>query len=82
MDPVPGTNNQVDLNYNVTEMPSAQLSFGVGYGTDGFLVQAGFNQSNFMGTGSTLGLNFSNDSLYRNYTINYFNPYFHIYFKR
>ena len=61
--PVPGSPDQVDLNYKVTEGPSAQAIAGVGYGTDGFVVNAGVNQNNFLGTGRSLGINFQN-SLY------------------
>lgn len=73
---VPGIPDQVDLNYRVTEAPSAQATAGVGYGTDGFVINAGVNQSNFLGTGKTLGVNFQNSLYSTNYSINYNNPYY------
>ncbi|MFN7098080.1 MAG: outer membrane protein assembly factor BamA, partial [Gammaproteobacteria bacterium] len=75
--PVPGTDNQVDLNVNVTEAPSATLTAGIGYSdTDGLLLNAGYNQPNFLGTGKNLGINFNTSDFQRYYSISYFNPYY------
>lgn len=75
--PVPGTDNQVDLNVDVTEAPSATLTAGIGYSdTDGLLLNAGYNQPNFLGTGKNLGVNFNTSDFQRYYSINYFNPYY------
>lgn len=73
---VPGVPDQVDLNYNVTESPSAQAVVGVGYGTDGVMLNAGINQSNFLGTGKTIGLNASANRYMTGYSLNYNNPYY------
>lgn len=73
---VPGIPDEVDLDYNVTEAPSSQASAGVGYGTDGFVVNAGLNQNNFLGSGKTLGVNFQNSLYSTDYSINYNNPYY------
>lgn len=73
---VPGMSDLVDLNYKVTEAPAAQAIFGVGYGTDGFLVNASLNQPNFLGSGNSLGLNFNNSRYATTYSINYTNPYY------
>jgi outer membrane protein insertion porin family len=74
--PVSATNNQVDLDYSVTEQPSAQATVGAGYGTDGFLVNAGVNEKNFMGTGKQVGVNFADSLFQRSYSFNYNNPYY------
>ncbi len=74
--PVPNAADQVDLNYKVTEGPSAQAIAGVGYGTDGFVVNAGVNQNNFLGTGRSLGVNFQNSLYSTLYSVNYNNPYY------
>ena len=74
--PVPGVSDQVDLNYKVTEAPSAQAIAGVGYGTDGFVINAGVNQSNFLGTGNTLGVNFQNSLYSTDYSLSYNNPFY------
>ena len=72
--PVPGTNNQVDVDYNVTEKSSASATAGAGYGTDGFVISAGINQSNFLGTGDSVGVNFNSDPYARTYSFNFNNP--------
>lgn len=75
--PVPGTDDQVDLNVNVTEAPSATLTAGIGYSdTDGLLLNAGYNQPNFLGSGKNLGVNFNTSDFQRYYSISYFNPYY------
>lgn len=75
--PVAGTNNQVDLEYHVTETPSTTASASVGYGSMGFQFNAGINEPNFLGTGRTVGINFSTRSDYKDYSINYYNPYYY-----
>jgi len=76
-EPVPGSTDEVDLDVKVTEAPSATLTFGAGYSdTDGFLINAGYNQPNFLGTGKNLGINFNTSDFERYYSINYFNPYY------
>lgn len=75
--PVPGSDDQVDIKVDVTEAPSATLTAGIGYSdTDGFLINAGYNQPNFLGTGKNLGINFNTSDFERYYNINYFNPYY------
>ncbi|MFI4963540.1 MAG: outer membrane protein assembly factor BamA, partial [Legionellales bacterium] len=57
--PVPGTNNQVDLDVNVEEAPSAEASASIGYGTNGYQFNTSVNQHNFMGTGRSMGAAFN-----------------------
>ncbi|MFO1433469.1 MAG: outer membrane protein assembly factor BamA [Candidatus Competibacteraceae bacterium] len=76
---VPGTNDQVDVNYTVVERPSGSLIFGVGYGQGaGLLLNASLNQDNFLGTGNTFNLNFNNSRITTNYSIAFNNPYYTI----
>lgn len=74
--PVPGTNNQVDVIYNVTEAAAGQASVSVGYGTLGWQFGAGITQPNFLGTGKSVGVNFTTSSYQTSYNINYYNPYY------
>ncbi|MCR9192058.1 MAG: outer membrane protein assembly factor BamA [Gammaproteobacteria bacterium] len=74
--PIPGANNQVDLDVEVAEAPSAEASASVGYGSTGPQVNASFNQYNFMGTGRTVGLSFNASWWGQNYSFNYFNPFY------
>ena len=74
--PVPGTNNQVDLDVSVEEAPSAEATASVGYGTNGPQVNAALNQYNFMGTGRTVGLAFNASYWGQDYSFNYYNPFY------
>jgi len=74
--PVPGANNQVDLDVHVEEAPSAEANASVGYGTTGPQFNASFNQYNFMGTGRTMGLAFNASYWGQDYTFNYYNPFY------
>lgn len=74
--PVPGANNQVDLDVQVEEAPSAEASASLGYGTTGPQFNAAFNQYNFMGTGRTIGFGFNASYWGQDYTFNYYNPFY------
>jgi outer membrane protein insertion porin family len=74
--PVPGTNNQVDLDVQVEEAPSAEATASVGYGTNGPQFNAAFNQHNFMGTGRSAGLSFNASYWGQEYAFNYYNPFY------
>ncbi len=74
--PVPGENNQVDLDIDIEEAPSAEANASIGYGTNGPQVNAAFNQHNFLGTGRSMGLSFNASYWGQNYSVNYFNPFY------
>ncbi len=74
---VPGTNDQVDVNYTVVERPSGSLMFGVGYGQDsGVLLNASVTQNNFLGTGNQMSLVLNNSTASDNYSLYFNNPYY------
>lgn len=74
---VPGTNDQVDVNYTVVERPSGSLMFGIGYGQDsGLLLNASVTQNNFLGTGNQMSVVLNRADYGENYSIFYNNPYF------
>lgn len=75
--PVPGTEDQVDVNYKVKEENSAQASAKLGYSqANGLIVGAGVNQKNFLGTGNTFGINFNRSQYETFFGIDYANPYY------
>lgn len=74
--PVLGMDNQVDLDYKITEGNAAQATAGIGYGTNGLLFNAGFQQPNFMGSGNSVGFNFTGSKFAQMYSFNYNNPYY------
>jgi outer membrane protein insertion porin family len=75
--PVPGSNNEVDLDIGLEEAPSAEASASIGYGTTGPQVNAALNQYNFMGTGRSLGFSFNASYWGQNYSFNYYNPFYY-----
>ena len=74
---VPGTADQVDVNFKVTERQTGNLSFGLGYSTtENVVVTASLSQSNFMGTGNALSFSVNAGSVNQNYALSYTNPYY------
>jgi outer membrane protein insertion porin family len=74
--PVPGSDDQIDVNYKLTEDNSAQVTASMGYSKlDHVIFSAGLNQKNFLGTGNTLGFNFQHSRFNTFYGINFMNPY-------
>ena len=72
-----GTADQVDVNYSVIERPTGSLSLGVGYSDQqGALVNFALSQDNFVGTGNKVSINLDNSQVTKNYSFEYFNPYF------
>ncbi len=75
--PVPGTDDQVDINYKVKEDNAAQANVSIGYSRlDHIILSAGLLQKNFLGTGNTMGLNLSKSRFASFYGIDYTNPYY------
>ncbi|GAB4300440.1 MAG: outer membrane protein assembly factor BamA [Methylophaga sp.] len=74
--PVPGVQDQVDLDFNVSETPSGSLSAGVGYSqSDGIIFNANITQKNFLGSGKHIRFGFNNSSINTVYSFGYTNPY-------
>ncbi len=73
---VPGTDDQVDLEVNVTEGPSGSFSAGFGYGTEGASVNLAFSQENLFGTGQSMQFAFDNNDTTRQLSLSIRDPYF------
>ena len=75
--PVPGTIDLVDVNVNVTEKSTGNISIGAGYSSAEKVVLSGsISQSNIFGSGKFLALQVNTGKLNRTLSINYTNPYF------
>ena len=75
--PVPGTSDQVDLDFDVVEVPSGNLSFGAGLSQDsGVILSSELSHRNFLGSGNRLSLVFNNSKSRRNFSFSWFNPYY------
>lgn len=74
---VPGTNDQVDVNFTVVERPSGNLLASVGYSqTGGVLFSASVEQDNFLGTGKRVAVSANDSDITRGFKIAYTNPYY------
>lgn len=74
---VPGTNDQVDLNFDVTEGSTGNFSAGIGYGdTQGFLFNTSVTLNNFLGTGKKVSAELNNSKVNTVYNFSYRNPYY------
>ena len=74
---VPGTPDQVDVNYDVIEQAAfGAFNFGIGYGdAQGFLINASVDWNNFLGSGQRFSINFDNSQVNRTYSFVLTNPY-------
>ncbi|MCC4831027.1 outer membrane protein assembly factor BamA [Shewanella sp. 10N.7] len=74
---VPGSDDLVDVAFNVKEQPSGSFNAGVGYGTEsGLSLQFGVQQSNFLGTGNQAGVSLNTNKYSKNVNFSYTDPYF------
>lgn len=75
---VPGTADQVDVNYTIQEREAfGSLNFGVGYGdAQGLLFNASVSQDNFLGTGQRYSLEVNNSKVSTVYSLNVVDPYY------
>lgn len=77
MPPVPGTGDQIDVNYSVTEKASGNLTAGVGFSqTSGLIFNVNVSQDNIFGSGKRVNLAFNNSDITTQYRFGYFDPYF------
>jgi outer membrane protein insertion porin family len=74
---VPGTKDQVDLNFNVEEGSTGNFTAGLGYGdTQGLLFNLSVTLNNFLGTGKRVSTELNNSRINRIYRLSYTNPYY------
>ena len=77
--PVPGTTDQVDVNYAVKERASGSLVLGAGFSQgSGVVLNASVSQENFLGTGKRVSFTVNNSAVNRIYAFGYTNPYYTI----
>lgn len=76
---VPGTDDQIDVNYSVEEQLSGSLNFNIGYaGGSGMILGASVSQNNFLGTGNRMSLGVQKNNTVQSYNFSYLNPYYTI----
>ena len=73
---VPGTTDQVDVNFSVTEKSSGSLVVGAGFSqVAGISINLGLTQENFLGTGNRVSATFNNSDINRTFALGWRNPY-------
>lgn len=74
--PVPGVDDQVDLNFTVTERPSGSISASIGYAEGrGIILSSSLEESNIFGTGNTLKATVSHSDYQTSFNLDYTDPY-------
>lgn len=73
---VPGTDDQLDVNYTVEEQPSGTISASIGFAqSSGLMLGGAISQENFLGTGNKVGIGMNRSDYQTNLYFSYLNPY-------
>ena len=74
---VPGTSDQVDVNFKVKEKPTGAVTVGAGFSSSEKLILSGsITQENIFGSGKHVTANFSTSKINRNIGLSYTDPYY------
>ncbi|MBT4519930.1 MAG: outer membrane protein assembly factor BamA, partial [Halieaceae bacterium] len=74
---VPGSEDLIDLEFEVEEQSSGSIGASFGYAQDaGLILGLNLQQDNFLGTGKRVGINFNKSKYQDLYNFTYTNPYF------
>lgn len=74
--PVPGTNDEVDMNVKVEENNTGSINFGVGYAQgQGVLLNGSISQTNLFGSGKSASINASTSLLNKSLGVSFTDPY-------
>lgn len=73
---VPGSDDQVDVNYSVEEQPSGSITASVGFAQNAGLILGGsISQNNFLGTGNKVSLGLTRSEYQTAYSFGFVDPY-------
>lgn len=74
---VPGTDDQIDVEFAVEEQPSGAISGTLAYSQGyGLILGANYQQSNLQGSGNSLSVGVNYSQYQQSINFNYFDPYF------
>ncbi|MBL4850841.1 MAG: outer membrane protein assembly factor BamA [Gammaproteobacteria bacterium] len=77
--PVAGVDDEVDVNFSVTELPSGSLLAGLGFSqSQGLLLNFSISQNNFLGSGKRVTAAVNTSDINTLYSFGYLNPYYTI----
>jgi outer membrane protein insertion porin family len=73
---VPGTLDQVDVNFNIKERPTGSIQAGAGYSsTEKLVLQGSYSQQNVMGTGQAISFEINTSRATRTLAVTHVDPY-------
>lgn len=73
---VPGSDDQVDVNYSVEEQASGSITASVGFAQNAGLILGGsITQNNFLGTGNKVSLGVNRSEFQTGYNFGFVDPY-------
>ncbi len=76
-EPVAGTDDQVDVVYNVKETTSGSFQAGLGYSQlSGMNLSLQLSETNFLGTGNRVSIAATRSAYQKRYDFSFMNPYF------
>ena len=76
-EPVPGSDDQVDVVYTVKETTSGSIAAGVGYSQlSGVNLSLQLSENNFLGTGNRVSVGLTRSTYQKRYDFSFMNPYF------
>lgn len=75
--PVPGVDDEVDVDFTVKEQSAGSFNAGLAYGSYyGLQFNIGVSESNFLGTGNQVGFNINTSRGSESINLSYTDPYF------
>lgn len=74
---VPGSEDQIDVDYSVEEQPSGSVTASLGFaqGT-GLILGAGVSENNFLGSGKRVSIGLNRSRFQTSYNFSYLDPYY------
>ncbi|HBX55935.1 outer membrane protein assembly factor BamA [Pseudomonas sp. UBA2684] len=73
---VPGTDDQIDVNYSVEEQASGSITASVGFAQNAGLILGGsITQNNFLGTGNKVSVGLTRSEYQSRYNFGFVDPY-------
>ena len=73
---MPGTDDQIDVNYSVEEQPSGSIMASIGFAQNAGLILGGsISQNNFLGTGNRVSLGLTRSEYQSRYNFGFVDPY-------
>ena len=74
--PVPGTEDQVDIEYTVEEESTSSIGGSIGYSDFGMNLGLNLSDNNYLGSGNRFNLAINKSVYQEAYNISFFDPYF------